>query len=247
MIRKFAETLKSFAGRDISSLMPVANLLAHMDSTSGDYADISFRRCVRLDGDRTLQADNWLATYVTKYSYELASGVIRKCPEPVEPGKNPTKTVDCITKADAQRWIRSMWIGNVAQYSKVVRDAVKKQDRDYIIIGNRVFDVTPYTRIATINVTSLDGSKKTVVNPFMAWLPADLTLMLARNPGVDITSQFREYNNSKTYERCFLKMFYAGEFQDIPDYCLIARPVLTGVSLLFFSFVLVKVQETFSL
>ncbi|KAJ1974418.1 hypothetical protein H4R35_003617 [Dimargaris xerosporica] len=128
------------------------------------------------------------------------------------PGGN---AFDCLDKPKWEKAVASKVVGDVrytvdeirAEHSSLAKSA-------FYIIDGKVYDLTNYLLYATELVTTGNGKiltqeRQLKVNDTM-FLSQDLTELLVRYPGQDISQHFRQLSNATESLDCLHRLFYVG-------------------------------------
>ncbi|CEI92136.1 hypothetical protein RMCBS344292_06407 [Rhizopus microsporus] len=167
--------------------------------------------------NRSEQADNWLNYKLTHDpGYRFENGQLLSCPLPTH--RNKTGAPCFYTLADQYQLATYPKKGAVSydrlyienNCTTVPREGVAS-GRAYVILDNKVLDVTDYLQGATNVVKVARDIYSRAIAVDRMFLPLDLTVMLFINLGKDITKSFNnQIPNPARYKECLNTLFYHG-------------------------------------
>ncbi|KAG1381066.1 hypothetical protein G6F61_003492 [Rhizopus arrhizus] len=235
---------------DLSPMFPTFMLLKRPNGQSY-YEDSVIENCIN-GFNRSTQADNWLKYLLNHDSgYHFENDQLISCPIP---GRRNITGAPCFySQADIHQFNQYPKKGAISFDKNYVYNNCTlmphkglSYGRAYVILDNKVLDVTDYLQAATDIVKVAKGSYSRAFALDRMFLPLDLTIMLFINLGTDITKLF--YNNipnPTVYKECLNTLFYHGVVDGNTDegcaHINVALWITVGCFLLYF---LIKMHLT---
>lgn len=199
---------------DLSPIFPTFMLLQRPNGQN-DYSDSSIQTCIN-GFNRSSQADNWLAFKMNNdVGYTFENGAPTSCPIPGQ--RNKTGAPCFYSQEDINQLNQYPKKGAVSYSLSYVYNSTSlphegiSSGQAYVILDNKVLDVTDYLQSVTNIVKVAKGSYSRSFALDRMFLPLDLTVMLFINLGTDITEMFyNEIPNPDIYKECLNTLFYHG-------------------------------------
>jgi hypothetical protein len=233
---------------DVSSFFPTIYSLA-FEKNSDSFRDSDMEACVdNMNPSAPLTASDkkrlvatWLSLHDELALVDEYSGK-RFCPKPLKTKNGQYFYVHhglpCMYDETFGEWLKHMYVGDV----HISRREIASSDRDLVVIGSDVFDVTNYLKISLVDYTSGSRTKNFgLVNPYTSFFPSNLTRVLAQYAKGDAT-WFANFDAK--YKKCLQKLFQAGKIAwEVPLICQFQRPALTSGILLILIIIFFKVRH----
>ncbi|KAG1452380.1 hypothetical protein G6F46_007432 [Rhizopus delemar] len=198
---------------DLSPIFPKFMILKR-PSGQAYYDHNSIENCIG-GFNRSTQADNWL-NYVLSHDpgYRFENDQLVSCPIPGQ--RNQTGAPCFYSPDDLNEFNQYPKKGAVRYslsyvYNNCTTLSHNGSGQAYVILDNKVLDVTDYLQGATNIIKVAKGSYSRALALDRMFLPLDLTMMLFINLGADITRMFyNEIPNPDVYKACLNTLFYHG-------------------------------------
>jgi chitin synthase len=250
-MREFVKLLSSHQGKDITSLFPSFQFLAIKGTeTTGVFQDPVIDKCIRSgsSGNRIRSALRFLTIWARNYGYRLNNGAIAQCPVPLGPNERPSdppKTTACVGFSKKfQTFLKKQHVSELQIYrTEVKKDLVDDKLLDYIVIDNKVYDVSSFARIAALPVIDSNGERTTniyepLLDGLVNFFPDDVAKTIVNNIGFDATAAFKRIPGYQNYIPCLDRLFYAGITTDqVSDVCTFGQPLLLATAVCIYAVV----------
>ncbi|CAO0797592.1 unnamed protein product [Mucor circinelloides] len=173
--------------------------------------------------NRSTEADNWLShKLATDPGYVFKNNKLQSCPLPYQ--RNKTGTPCFYSMISEDEYMRYPKKGSLKfnvddiykNFSSLPHFNVPGQA--FVILDNRVLDVTDYLESVTNIVKVANGAHSRAFALDRMFLPLDLTILLFVHMGEDISAQFHsEILHSERYKECLFQLFYHGVIDGAED------------------------------
>ncbi|KAF1802875.1 chitin synthase-domain-containing protein [Mucor lusitanicus] len=173
--------------------------------------------------NKSTEADNWLShKLATDPGYVFKNNRLQSCPLPYQRNKTGTPCFySMISKEEYKRYPKKGSLKfNVDDiynnFSSLPHSSVPGQA--FVILDNRVLDVTDYLDSVTNIVKVANGAYSRAFALDRMFLPLDLTILLFVHMGEDISAKFHsEILHSERYKECLFQLFYHGVIDGTED------------------------------
>lgn len=122
------------------------------------------------------------------------------------------------------------YIGDLVTEKSAINSQGQNDGRQWVILNNKIYDLTDYFHTLTVQGNS----------PMFKFFPDEVATLIQSNPGLDITSQWKNTANFSKSLNCMDNMFYTG----IPDFRNSAKCQVNNYILLAFTIILCTVILT---
>ncbi|KAG1471222.1 hypothetical protein G6F56_002250 [Rhizopus delemar] len=241
-------TVNLYPHLDLSPLFPTFMLLKRPSGQSY-YEDSTIEKCIN-GFNRSTQADKWLQYKMKNdLGYHFENNQLVTCPLPNR--RNQTGAPCFFSSQDIRQYDAYPKKGSI-RFSKsyIKKNGVSlsytdmSSGRAYVIMDNKVLDLTDYFHSATTVVKIAKGAYSRALAIDRMFLPVNLTVLLFLNLGSDITTLLQDtVPNPSIYQDCLDTLFYHGLVDgNTQDGCARVNVGLWITLGLFFLFFLIKMH-----
>ncbi|KAG2190448.1 hypothetical protein INT46_008107 [Mucor plumbeus] len=218
---EMTEQVNRYSHYDLSPMFPsFMALLRPIDQTY--YNNKVVDDCIN-GFNRSTEADNWLSYKLANDpGYVFKNNRLQSCPLPYQ--RNQTGTPCFYSMISQEEYKRYPKKGSLkfnvddiyTNFSSLPHFQVPGQA--FVILDNRVLDVTDYLTSATNIVRVANGAHSRAFALDRMFLPLDLTILLFVHMGEDISKIFySEVAHADQYKECLFTLFYHGVIEGTED------------------------------